>query len=100
MSSNHLVLILGMCLVTYLPRLIPFLIVQEIKMPQTLGIFLQYIPYAVLGSLIFPQIFFSAGEENWLPATIATVVCMLLAWFRINIVVVVVTGIFVTYFLS
>jgi branched-subunit amino acid transport protein len=100
MNSNAYLMVLGMCLVTYLPRIIPLLIMQQVKLPAFLERFLSYIPFAALGALVFPQVFFSAGQENWFPATIATAVCMMLAWFRINVVIVVLAGIFVTYFLA
>jgi branched-subunit amino acid transport protein len=93
-------MVMGMCLVTYIPRLIPLLLMQQIQLPAFLERFLRFIPFAALGALVFPQVFFSAGEENWFPATIATAVCMALAWFRVNVVIVVLAGILVTYFLA
>lgn len=47
-------LILGMMAVTYLPRFLPFLIKGERSLPKKLTQFLDYIPYVVLGALIFP----------------------------------------------
>jgi branched-subunit amino acid transport protein len=87
-------------LVTYIPRLIPFLMIKQIKLPSFLEQFLSYIPFAALGALIFPQVFFSAGEKNLLPATVATIVCMILAWNRMNVIVVVLAGILITCLLT
>lgn len=100
MNSNLYLMVLGMCLVTYIPRLVPLLFMQQIKLPAFLERFLGFIPFAALGSLVFPQVFFSAGDENWFPATIATIVCMVLAWFRVNVVIVVLAGIAVTYLVT
>ncbi|WP_028778649.1 AzlD domain-containing protein [Shimazuella kribbensis] len=100
MNSNLYLMVIGMCLVTYIPRLLPLLFMQQIKLPAFLERFLRFIPFAALGSLVFPQVFFSAGVENWFPATIATIVCMVLAWFRINVVIVVLAGIAVTFFVT
>ncbi len=100
MIGNSYILVLGMCLVTYIPRLIPLLMMQQIKLPSFLERFLSYIPFAALGALIFPQVFFSAGEKNLFPATLATIVCMMLAWKRVNVIIVVLVGILITYVLT
>jgi len=50
-------LIIGMMIVTYLPRLIPFLLASKIKFPKGLRSFLRFIPYTTLGALILPGIF-------------------------------------------
>lgn len=97
MINNPYFMVLGMCLVTYLPRVIPFLFVQQIQLPRFVERFLRYIPFAALGTLAFPQIFFSVGKENVWATTIATIVCMVFAWFRINVVMIVLIAIAVVY---
>ena len=54
MNKEILVVILGMSLVTYVPRLLPFLMVSENRMPDRLRRFLRLIPYTALGALILP----------------------------------------------
>ena len=81
MSAGHLALYLVvMALVTYLIRMIPFtLFRKEIKSAFFRG-FLAYVPYAVLGAMTFPSIFFATSS---LPSAIAgTVVALILAFFR------------------
>lgn len=52
--SKVYVLILGMMIVTYLPRLIPFVIIGNKEVPEKVEELLSYIPYAALGALIIP----------------------------------------------
>ncbi len=47
-------LILGMMLVTMLPRIIPFYAFKTEDLPPFIRAFLNYIPYTVLGALILP----------------------------------------------
>ena len=51
-----LLIILGMALVTYIPRLLPALFMERIKFPAWFQKWLQSIPYAALGALIFPGV--------------------------------------------
>ncbi len=56
-------LILGMALVTYLPRLLPALFMDRIPFPRWFRKWLKYIPYAALGALIFPGILLVDEEQ-------------------------------------
>ena len=49
-----LLIILGMAVVTYLPRMLPVLIIDRFTPPAWLNRWLKSIPYAALGALIFP----------------------------------------------
>ncbi|MDD9301641.1 MAG: AzlD domain-containing protein [Desulfobacter sp.] len=56
-SSGSLIpLILGMALVTYGPRLVPFLFFSRIKIPLAVDGFLKSIPVAAIGALIVPGV--------------------------------------------
>lgn len=57
MNNNLWLVIVGMMLVTYIPRLIPFFMVSERKLPPKLQQFLEYIPYTALGALVIPGVF-------------------------------------------
>ncbi len=72
--------------VTYLIRMLPFTLVRkEIKSPFIRS-FLAYVPYAVLGAMTFPGIFYATSS---LPSAIAgTVVALALAFFRRSLLVV------------
>lgn len=53
---NITLLIVGMALVTYLPRLLPALIMDRFTFPSWIRNWLRSIPYAALGALIFPGV--------------------------------------------
>ncbi len=66
--------------VTYLVRMVPFtLFRREIRSPFARS-FLAYVPYAVLGAMTFPSIFY-ATASLWSAIT-GTVVALALAFFR------------------
>ncbi len=72
--------------VTYLIRMLPFtLFRREIKSRFLRG-FLAYIPYAVLGAMTFPGIFYATSS---LPAALAgTAIALVLAFFRRSLLIV------------
>ncbi len=53
---KNLPIILGMALVTFLPRYLPFLALSRFGVPPYLQKFLRYIPAAALGAFIFPGV--------------------------------------------
>lgn len=55
MTSNELILIIGMMAVTFLPRYIPMLIVGRIELPERLFRALRYVPVAVLTAISVPE---------------------------------------------
>ncbi|MCG8482634.1 MAG: AzlD domain-containing protein [Clostridia bacterium] len=57
MNDQLWVTIVGMMLVTFIPRLVPFLMVSERQLPPKLQQFLEYIPYTALGALVIPGVF-------------------------------------------
>lgn len=81
MSIGHLALYLVvMALVTYLIRMIPFTLFRKEIKSVFFRSFLAYVPYAVLGAMTFPSIFFATSS---LPSAVAgTVVALILAFFR------------------
>ncbi|MFZ4450466.1 AzlD domain-containing protein [Salibacterium aidingense] len=54
MSEEMIYLIIGMALVTYIPRMLPLVFFNAKKIPPRLEGILQNVPYAALGALIFP----------------------------------------------
>ncbi|NLK73153.1 MAG: AzlD domain-containing protein, partial [Clostridiales bacterium] len=55
-------LLVFMLLVTYIPRMLPLVLLRDIKLHPFLDRFLKFIPPAVLGALIFPGILTSTGN--------------------------------------
>ncbi len=57
-----ILLILAMTAVTYLPRLLPLLLLSRRKLPLTVERWLSYVPVAVLAALLAPALFLPQGE--------------------------------------
>ena len=55
--DNLTFIILGMAAVTYIPRLIPFLLFADKDIPEKVDAFLKSIPVAAIGALIIPGVF-------------------------------------------
>lgn len=77
-NAKFLVYLICMAGITYLIRMIPFVLFKkEIKNKYVLS-FLHYIPYAVLSVMTVPAIFNST--DNMLSATIGTITAVVLAF--------------------
>jgi branched-subunit amino acid transport protein len=87
-----LLLIGGMATVTYLPRLLPLVMLQNLKLSPALVRFMKFIPYAALAALIFPGVLSSTGARQ-VAAVAGTLISILLAYFELNLLLVVAGGI-------
>lgn len=58
MGPSYWWMLLGMAVVTYIPRMIPLTILDGKKLPPFISGVLSNIPFAVLGALIFPAVFY------------------------------------------
>ncbi|MDR3588218.1 MAG: AzlD domain-containing protein [Negativicutes bacterium] len=95
--TTYLPLIIGMMVVTYLPRLLPLVALSKRPLPGPLRRFLCYIPYAALGALIVRGVAESA--TGMAPATLAgIVVAAVVSYLRGGLVVSVVASIAAAYF--
>lgn len=63
-------IILGTMVVTYIPRMLPLVLLSKAKLPKKVEEFLDYIPIAILGAILFQtlvirdaQIDISIGNE-------------------------------------
>lgn len=63
MKWQILLLILGMAAVTYIPRMLPLVLLRAERIPPSLRAVLQNVPYAALGALIIPGIFTFHGQD-------------------------------------
>ena len=54
--------ILGMGLVTFLPRVLPLLTLTGLSLPKWLIDWLRYVPHAVLAALLLPSILLQDGQ--------------------------------------
>ena len=79
-TTKTLFLVLTMALVTYLIRMIPFVIFRKPIKSQFIQSFLFYVPYAVLSAMTFPAIFSSSATPA--SAIVGTAVAMILSYFE------------------
>lgn len=88
MSSYYWWMLLGMSIVTYIPRAFPLTFLEGRQLPKAVRGVLQNIPFAVLGALIFPGILL-IKEGDILYGLIGAVAAFVLAILGANVMVVV-----------
>ena len=86
---------LGMFTVTYIPRMLPVLVHNKIKLPVWANNWLKSIPYAALGALIIPGII-NVNKENKFIGIISGIVAALIAYFELSIAYVIGAAILVS----
>lgn len=75
---NIPILILGMALVTFIPRLLPAFFVDKIKMNRHAERFLKLIPYTAMTALVFPGVI-GVGGDRWYIGVVGALVAILLS---------------------
>lgn len=91
-----LLIIIGMSLATMIPRVIPVFIVDKIQFPPWVNDWLNAIPYAALGALIFPGILTVKPDEPHI-GLIGGIIAVALSFLGLNIILVVISAIVVVY---
>ncbi|MGL4344590.1 MAG: AzlD domain-containing protein [Cellulosilyticaceae bacterium] len=89
---------LVMTVVTYLPRVIPLLLIKKPIESKWVQSFLYYIPYAVLAAMTFPAIFSSTG--NFVSGVIGAIVSIGLAYFGGSLLQVSIVTVLVVYIIG
>ncbi len=96
MMSSMLPFILLSALVTYLPRLFPFLLKGLDRLPKKVGKFLKLMPLAALGALIFPGVLL-----DFQPVVLAGIggitLAAVIAWFRGGMILPILSSIVMTF---
>ncbi len=94
MSYPVMAIILSMALVTYLPRVLPSLLVGRMSFSPKVEKFLRLIPYTAMAALIFPGVILvdAAHPEIGL---VGGAVAGVLAWRKVPVIVCVVAAILV-----
>lgn len=96
--KNYLLLILGMAAATYLPRLLPLVMMAGKTLPARLKRFLQYIPYTALSALIIRGVMQAAPEMR--AATIVGIAAAgVCAWLKSSLVLSVLVSIVAAFVL-
>lgn len=84
-----------MAAVTYLIRMLPFVVFRKPIKNRFVRSFLYYVPYAVLGAMTFPAILYSTS--NIASAAIGLAVSVILAWFDRGLLTVAVSACVAVY---
>jgi branched-subunit amino acid transport protein len=87
MNNTILLMIIGMGLVTYLPRMIPLVALSQLKLPQFVQNVLKNVPYATLGALIVPGIFLISDDMIF--GIVGAIAATLIALTGANVIIVV-----------
>lgn len=87
MRSEILWMIIGMGVVTYIPRMLPFVLFKGKELPPFLQAVLKNVPFATLGALIFPGILL-IQEDIWY-GLIGAAAAFLAAYLGANVILVV-----------
>ncbi len=90
-----LVAVFLMAIVTYLPRVLPMAVFKNKIKSRFLAAFLSYVPYAVLGAMIFPDILNSTGHLT--SAVVGLGVAAVLAYFERSLLLVATCAIIAVY---
>lgn len=90
--KNYLSLIIGMGIVTYIPRLIPLVYLTKKELGPKAKRFLLYIPYTSLGILIVRGII-TSSKDMLIPTIIGVSAAGIFAYFKENLVLSVLIGI-------
>ncbi|WP_347317972.1 AzlD domain-containing protein [Rossellomorea sp. RS05] len=88
MDKMMLLMIAGMAAVTYVPRMLPFVMFSGAELPPFMKGVLNNVPYAVLGALIFPSIFL-IKEGDLLFGFVGAAAAFALAFCGANVIIVV-----------
>lgn len=77
-------IIIGMLVVTYIPRMLPMVFTKDISFPPPIERWLSFIPYAALAALILPGVLTVVPEHPW-AGLAAGIGAGLIAWFTSSI---------------
>lgn len=91
MSSSIILMIAAMGMVTYIPRMLPFVMLNGRELPPFLQRVLKNIPYAILGALIFPGVLYIQEDIRF--GVVGAVSAFVLAYLGANIMVIIIGAI-------
>ena len=93
MNSTHIwLLIFGMMAVTYIPRMLPSVLIEKLKFGPKMEKFLNLIPYTAMAALIFPGVF-AVDSANPIIGIVGGAVAFILAWRKCPVMVCVLAAI-------
>jgi branched-subunit amino acid transport protein len=84
MSTRIVIIIFGMALITFLIRYLPFIAFRKLQFGGLVGRFLNYLPPAIIGGLLFQSLFirnkslfFQGIDSTMIAAIVSTVVAVI-----------------------
>lgn len=86
-NKEIVIMIIGMGAVTFIPRMLPFIMFRGKELPPFLQGVLKNVPYATLGALIFPAVLY-IQEDIWY-GVIGALAAFIIAFLGANVIVVV-----------
>lgn len=93
--SKRLIAVFLMAIITYIIRVIPIAVFRNKIKSRFLKSFLHYIPFAVLGAMTFPSIFFSTSNIYF--SMIGTATALILAYYEKSLLTVAMSSVIVIY---
>lgn len=95
MPEKYLMMLLAMLFVTYIPRVLPLLILSRMEVPDIIIRWLRFIPVAILSALLTPGLLMLDGELMFNFSNIfllAAVPTFIVAYYKKNIFITVIIG--------
>lgn len=81
MNNSMIVLLcLGMMLVTYIPRMLPFVLIEKLRFPPRVEKFLKLIPYTAMAALVIPGVLTVDAARPWVGLAGAAAAALLGLW--------------------
>jgi len=96
MNSYVWSVIIGGCIVTMLPRVLPITILSKIKLNKKVEEFLTYIPISILASLIVAELFITDNKflvQGKSPELLAAIPTIIIALKKNNLLLTVLAGV-------
>ena len=94
--TNFVILMLACGLVTWIPRIVPFLFSKKLVFPKPFTIFLSYLPLCILAALLVQNLLiFREGQFPILKfkETIACIPALLVGYYTKDLMKIVITGV-------
>ena len=98
MANRFILVILGAALINYTLRVLPVLTHNGGSKNRFLKSFLEYVPYAALGALLFPEVLYSTGDT--MVSIVALIIAVLLLLLKQNMIIVVFASVLAVYLMN
>lgn len=97
-SQTVLLIIIGCAIVTFIPRVVPLILLSKIDLPNWVINWLKHIPVAVMAALLAQELLLSDNEFSLINNKLELLACIpafLIAIFTRSLLATVITGLFV-----